>query len=126
MNRTDMPVAPPLPAGCVDFNALHEAAVRGAQPAAALAAALVQPDAERAPAPGEPIVVPPAPRVPEIGDEVTIEAKGGGWWWVSAPWLDGPEKIQGEELARTRQGDLQMMIPTAPAGAGDNEETMNG
>ncbi len=46
-------VAPPLPAGPVDFNALHEACMAGKSAADALLAAGAAPEAEAAPAPAE-------------------------------------------------------------------------
>ena len=39
--NTDMPVAPPLPSGSVDFNALHEAARRGEKAERAVKKALL-------------------------------------------------------------------------------------
>lgn len=53
-NVTHLEVAPPLPAGPVDFNALHEACVAGKSAAEALVAAgAAEAAAEPAPAPAE-------------------------------------------------------------------------
>ena len=46
-------VAPPLPAGPVDFNALHEACMAGKSATDALLAAGVAPEAEAPTAPAE-------------------------------------------------------------------------
>lgn len=40
------------------------------------------------------------------GTETAIEEAGGGWYAVSAPWLDEPEKVQGRDAAETRQREL--------------------
>lgn len=42
----------------------------------------------------------------EGGSEVTIEDHGGGWYDVSAPWLDEPDKVQGRDAAEQRQREL--------------------
>jgi hypothetical protein len=125
MSRTATPVAPPLPAGCVDFNALHAAAVAGAQPHEALESALMIPDGERGAPAGETSA--PETREPAAGDAVEVERLGGGWWHVTAPWLTAPLKIQGEDAALKKQGELQSLVPLTNAGeAGSNEENDRG
>lgn len=42
----------------------------------------------------------------EGGSPVSIDEQGGGWYAVSAPWLDEPEKLQGREAAEARQREL--------------------
>lgn len=37
---------------------------------------------------------------------VTMEEAGGGWWIVNAPWLDEPEKVQGQDAAIDRWSAL--------------------
>ena len=41
-------------------------------------------------------------------DELDIVATpaGGGWWDISAPWLEAPEKVQGEQNAKLRVAEL--------------------
>lgn len=38
---------------------------------------------------------------------VTLSEGKGGWWTVSAPWLDDPVKVQGEEKAKAAALDLK-------------------
>lgn len=40
------------------------------------------------------------------GSAVTVEGGEGGWYEVSAPWMEAPEKVQGRELAETRQREI--------------------
>lgn len=42
----------------------------------------------------------------EGGTETEVEEVGGGWYQITAPWLDGPEKVQGREAAEARQREL--------------------
>lgn len=37
----------------------------------------------------------------------TMAELGGGWWAVGAPWLDEPEKVQGEDKARLRAQQIR-------------------
>jgi hypothetical protein len=37
------------------------------------------------------------------GSDVTLIGGEGGWYEISAPWLDEPEKVQGREAAEARQ-----------------------
>lgn len=55
----------------------------------------------------------------EGGTETAIEEVGGGWFAVSAPWLDEPEKVQGREAAEARQAELHA------AGAPDEDDDAN-
>lgn len=40
------------------------------------------------------------------GTETAIEEVGGGWFAISAPWLDEPEKVQGRDAAEARQLEI--------------------
>lgn len=40
------------------------------------------------------------------GSAVTVKGGEGGWYDVNAPWLPAPEKVQGRELAETRQREI--------------------
>lgn len=40
------------------------------------------------------------------GSDVEVEEVGGGWYAISAPWLDEPEKVQGREDAEARQREI--------------------
>lgn len=40
------------------------------------------------------------------GSDVEVEEAGGGWFHITAPWLDEPEKVQGREAAEERQREL--------------------
>lgn len=40
------------------------------------------------------------------GSDVEVEEAGGGWYAISAPWLDEPEKVQGREAAEVRQREI--------------------
>jgi hypothetical protein len=40
------------------------------------------------------------------GTEVEVEESGGGWYQITAPWLDEPEKVQGREAAEARQREI--------------------
>lgn len=40
------------------------------------------------------------------GTEVEIEDAGEGWFVISAPWLDEPEKIEGRDAAEARQREI--------------------
>lgn len=42
----------------------------------------------------------------EGGTEVEIEESGGGWYAISAPWLDEAENVQGREAAEKRQREI--------------------
>lgn len=42
----------------------------------------------------------------EGGSEVEIEEHGGGWYEITAPWLDEAEKVQGREAAEARQREI--------------------
>lgn len=42
----------------------------------------------------------------EGGTETGVEEAGGGWYHITAPWLDEPEKVQGREAAEARQLEL--------------------
>ena len=42
----------------------------------------------------------------EGGSDVTVEGGEGGWYEISAPWMDEPEKVQGREAAEARQREL--------------------
>lgn len=64
----------------------------------------------------------------EGGSEVEIEEAGGGWFHISAPWLDEAEKVQGREAAEARQREIHEAGPpaaeddqTGAEGAGDDE-----
>lgn len=51
----------------------------------------------------------------EGGTETGVEHVGGGWFAITAPWLDEPEKVQGREAAEARQREIHA------AGAPDPE-----
>lgn len=57
------------------------------------------------------------------GSEVTVEGGEGGWYEISAPWLDEPEKVQGREAAEARQ--LELHEAGAPAQSDDADVTQN-
>lgn len=40
------------------------------------------------------------------GTKVEVEQTGGGWYQITAPWLDEPEKAQGREAAEQRQREI--------------------
>lgn len=40
------------------------------------------------------------------GTVLTLEGGDGGWYEITAPWLDEPEKVQGREAAEARQREL--------------------
>src|SRR3546814_9549810 len=40
------------------------------------------------------------------GTKVEIEETGGGWYAITAPWLDDAEKVQGRDAAETRQREI--------------------
>lgn len=40
------------------------------------------------------------------GTQTTVTGGEGGWYEVTAPWLDEPEKVQGREAAEARQREL--------------------
>jgi hypothetical protein len=40
------------------------------------------------------------------GTQTTVSGGEGGWYEVTAPWLDEPEKVQGREAAEARQREL--------------------
>lgn len=40
------------------------------------------------------------------GSQVEIEEQGGGWFEITAPWLDEAEKVQGREAAEKRQREI--------------------
>lgn len=54
----------------------------------------------------------------EGGTETGIEESGGGWYQITAPWLDEPEKVQGREAASARQ--LEIHSAGAPETNDDN------
>lgn len=53
----------------------------------------------------------------EGGSEVEIEEHGGGWYEITAPWLDEAEKVQGREAAEARQREIH--DAGRPAAEGD-------
>ena len=64
----------------------------------------------------------------EGGSEVEIEEHGGGWYEITAPWLDEAEKVQGREAAEARQREIHDAGrpeaeggETPPEGAGAGE-----
>lgn len=56
------------------------------------------------------------------GSDVTVEGGDGGWYEVSAPWLDEPEKVQGREAAEARQLELHEAGPPQPAEEGGEQD----
>src|SRR3546814_20654805 len=40
------------------------------------------------------------------GTKVEIEETGGGWYAITAPWLDDAERVQGRDAAETRQREI--------------------
>ena len=42
----------------------------------------------------------------EGGSDVTLTGGEGGWYEISAPWLEEPEKVQGREAAEARQLEI--------------------
>lgn len=62
----------------------------------------------------------------EGGSEVEIEEAGGGWFHISAPWLDEAEKVQGREAAEARQRELHEAGAPADEDEGDGTEGADG
>jgi hypothetical protein len=69
----------------------------------------------------------------EGGSEVEVEEAGGGWFHISAPWLDEDEKVQGREAAEARQREIHDAGPpadvddqTGAEGAGDDDDGQDG
>lgn len=52
-------------------------------------------------------------------DEVKATHTGGGWWKIEAPWLEAPEKVQGEDAAKQRVAEL---VAEAAANEDSGEE----
>src|SRR3546814_19018742 len=40
------------------------------------------------------------------GTKVEIEETGGGWYAITAPWLDAADKVPGRDAAETRQREI--------------------
>lgn len=55
----------------------------------------------------------PEPRQPQIGDVVTHEEGKAGWHTITAPWLDEPVKLRGDDAARAKVAELEAMVPQA-------------
>lgn len=56
------------------------------------------------------------------GSEVEVEELGGGWYQISAPWLEEPLKEQGREAAEAKQRELhEAGAPGAGEGTGEGE-----
>ncbi len=55
---------------------------------------------------------------------ISIEPLGGGWWLIRSPWLEEPEKVQGEDEAHVRYEELiaagrpAKAVPTPNDGTG--------
>lgn len=62
----------------------------------------------------------------EGGTETEVEEVGGGWYAISAPWLDEPEKIQGREAAEARQREIHDAGAPTPVGGEATAETDGG
>lgn len=56
------------------------------------------------------------------GTETEVEEVGGGWYQISAPWLDEPEKVQGREAAEARQREIHDEGAPADEGGQDDDD----
>lgn len=49
--------------------------------------------------------------------EVVATPLGGGWWSISAPWMEEPEKVQGADTAKARVAELAVQDGPDPVEA---------
>jgi len=54
-------------------------------------------------------IAPEVPETLETASLVTIEAQKAGWYEISAPWLDEPEKVRGKVAAEARAAEIEAM-----------------
>lgn len=100
-------IAPAYPNhGSVDFNAVLANDAAGARGADVFENAIT-PDKPDEVADAEA----PQDRDPRVGDSVSYETLGGGWFAVTATWLAQPIKVQGEEAAEAKADELAATIP---------------
>lgn len=66
---------------------------------------------------------------PELGltnteePEIVASHLGGGWWRISAPWMENPEKVQGEAAAKARVAELSASGDPGAVSVPPGEET---